>query len=129
MDINDQKVINYIENNGKLCKRGTWCNYAVDYDDYDNELERHFSEYGCTIIKSDNIEIQEARHGEFMDTFSGCKDTLTMELHGYGCACGEYEIGEIGYYIKETFQKMILNIIDADADVNVNLTRYSEYWY
>lgn len=127
MNINDQKVIDYIESNGKLCERGEWNNYSADYEDYCGDLAQHFSEGGCTVIKGDDIEIQEARRGEFLDTFSGCKDVLVMELHGYGCACGEYGVGELGYYIKETFQEMLLNI--QNINIDVNLTRYSNYWY
>lgn len=128
INVNDQKVIEYIEQNGKLCQRGTWSVYGADYQDCRGELARHFSSDGdgCKVIKGDNITIDETRRGKFLDTFHGNEDVLLMEVHGYGCECGEYEVGELGYYIKETFNDMLLNILG----ININVNLESDYsWF
>lgn len=121
ISVNDQQVIAYIEQNGKLCQRGEWSVYAADYQDPFDELKRHVSADGdgCKVVQGDNVTIDETRRGKFLDTFQGNEEILLMEVHGYGCACGEYEIGEIGYYIHETFQEMLLNILDVNIDVNL----------
>lgn len=120
LNVNDQKVIDYIEKNGNLCQKGHWNIYLGDYNDEYSDLGIHFSSHGdnCNVVKGDNITIDEARRGRFLDTFSGSEDLLVMEVQGYGCACGKYEIGELGYYIKESFSNILLDIIGLDVNVN-----------
>lgn len=125
MNINDQRVIEYIEEHGDLCQRGTWDMYYARYGRKD-ELNKHFLEEGCSVIRGEKIEIDEMSHGKFLDTYSGYEDIVMMEIHGYGCKCGKYEVGELGYYIEETFQQMILSILGIN--INVNLTPSWE-WY
>lgn len=130
VNINDQKVIDYIENNGELCQRGEWSEYSADYDDQYGDLAQHFSADGdnCKVIKGDKITLNEERRGKFLDTYNGNEEVLVMETHGYGCACGEYEIGELGYYINSSFSDMLLDIIGIHIDVNLETDDDPGWW-
>ena len=120
MNINDEKVINYLENNGNLFEIGTWNNYAGMYLDTGNILADHLASGECEgIVKNDNIELHEQREKEFLSTFEGCEDVVMLTASGYSCQCGKFS-NTLGYYIKGAFSDILLDIVGIDIDVNLS---------
>lgn len=115
MHINDQAVIDYIKNNGQLVDFSEWSDYSGTYLDYG--LHQHMK--SCNLIAGEP-EIIENKREEFLGTFEDPGSVMTMEVRGFECDCGEYEYGEIGYYLKTTFSEMLLNIL-AETGVNVDV--------
>jgi len=119
MNINDEKVINYLENNGKLFESGTWNDYAGMYLDIGNRLTDHFASGKCEeIVKNGNIELHEQREKEFLSTFEGSKDVVMLTASGYSCQCGKFS-NTLGYYIDGTFSDILLDIIGVNIDVSL----------
>lgn len=123
MNINDELVKDYILQNGKLFETGTWNEYSCQYENsYYNDLENHFSADGdnCSVVPGKKTYILENRQPKFSGTFNNPEEKLVMEVRGYKCACGDYYDDELGYYVKESFSKMLLSILDVNVDVSFN---------
>lgn len=121
ININDEKVINYLENKGELFKEGSWNIYYGGYLNY-GELADHLASGTCKgVVKGENVKLVEEREGEFLGTFHGCEDVTMLTAQGYSCECGEYS-GNLGYYIKGSFSDILLDILDVD--INVSFARY-----
>lgn len=117
--INDEKVITYLEDNGKLFKKGTWDIYSARY--WDRELADHINaDANCKgVVRGEHISLEEERNGEFLDTFHGCENKLLLTAQGYGCDCGHFPAGTLGYYIEGTFSDILLDLIGIHVDVNI----------
>ena len=120
MNINDELVKDYILQNGKLFETGTWDEYSCQYDNTYNDLEHHISADGdnCSVVPGKKTYIVENRQPKFAGTFNNPEEKLVMEVRGYKCACGDYEDDELGYYVTESFSKMLLSILDVNVDVS-----------
>lgn len=120
MNINDEKVINYLENNGTLFEDGTWNEYAGMYLDTGSRITDHLASGECEgIVKNGDIKLHEKREKEFLSTFEGSEDVVMLTASGYSCQCGKFS-NTLGYYINGSFSDILLDIIGVNIDVSIS---------
>lgn len=120
MNINDEKVINYLENKGTLFEDGTWNEYAGMYLDTGSRLADHLASGECEgIVKNSDIKLHEQREKEFLSTFEDDEEVTMLTAKGYSCDCGKFN-NNLGYYIKGSFSDLLLDIIGVNVNVNLS---------
>lgn len=121
MNVNDQIVINYVKDKGDLVDLGSWNEYSGEYDDPYGDMEKHFKH--CRPVDGD-LSLVEESQAVFMGTFDEDNQKLLMEVHGVGCACGEYS--NLGYVLSKSFSETVLGVLQENGvNVDVNVKRYS----
>lgn len=119
MNINDEKVINYLENKGELFQEGSWNTYMGGYLDHGREIDNHLTNGNCKVVKKGDITLHEEREKEFLSTFEDDEEVTMLTAKGYSCECGKFN-NNLGYYIKGSFSDLLLDIIGVNIDVSIS---------
>lgn len=80
MNINDEKVINYLENKGELFQEGSWNTYVGGYLDHGREIDNHLINGNCKVVKKGGITLHEDREKEFLSTFEDDEEVTMLRM-------------------------------------------------
>lgn len=116
MNVNDQMVIDHVKNNGNLVDLESWSIYSAEYTDPQGDLEDHLKH--CKPIEG-NLTLVEESQSVFEGTFDENNQTLTLEVHGIECECGEYD--NLGYTLTKSLSETVQDILQENGiDVTVS---------
>lgn len=124
MKITEKDVINYLEKNGKLFEIRTWNVYDGEYVDEKDEIARHFSsDSDCKgVVAGKMTYLYE--EGKCVSSFVGEREEVVLSAKGYGCECGHFPKGTLGYYLHGSFDDNLLKMIGVEISDDIYIIRY-----